>query len=138
MCQDIDKINKTEKAIEHVNDFAKLHFQLLVTWFTFFMTVNWATLGWLAGNSGGFYSEKLGLIAYVFLYQNILAIAVCFFSIFYFSSINKRLNQMEKIIYENNEVLKGTFNFNLYRFSILGMILSIVPIAFLWFCIAQN
>ncbi len=54
-------------------------FGLVVQWFIFFATVNYATMGWLAKPSGTppATGGLIWLVALVFVTQNVLAIIIC-------------------------------------------------------------
>jgi len=67
-----------ERKLRELHDYVRHVFQLTVVWFTFFATVNYATMGWLAksdatpGNRG-----LLWLVSLLFITQNLLGMAAC-------------------------------------------------------------
>lgn len=69
----IDYMNNKALAL---NEFIRHVFQLYIGWFTFFFTVNLATMGWLSQTSKSI--DKLNAVAVFFVFQNILGMGVCY------------------------------------------------------------
>jgi len=88
-----------EASIAERHDYARQIFALAVTWFTFFVTVNYAAMGWLAPNA---YKIKhaLLLIALLFWAQNILGITVCSLMLRHFPNTNRRIAELQKQLME--------------------------------------
>jgi len=67
----------TSDEIKQVHDYIRHLFQMFLTWFTVFATVNYAAMGWLAALSPNAHLvSKAHLVAMVFIVQNLLAL-VC-------------------------------------------------------------
>ena len=82
-----------DKLIERIEGYAKLIYQLLVGWFTFFITANWASLGWIAANFDKLKNNGLSsTIALIFGWQNILGIALLICASIYFYKVKLRLS----------------------------------------------
>src|SRR5690348_7890141 len=64
-----------ERNISETHQYARTTFQSLVTWFTVFTTVNYATMGWLAKDTPR--RERVAVAA-LFLTQNTVAIVAVF------------------------------------------------------------
>jgi hypothetical protein len=69
-----------ERKFRELHDYVRHIFQMFVGWFTFFATVNYATMGWLAKPSGSTAtSTRLGwVVSLLFISQNLLGIVACF------------------------------------------------------------
>ena len=118
--------------IERTDSYIKHYFTLLVTWFTFFVTVNWASLGWLAANIDKSKDNKLiGIVSAVFAWQNFLAIIICAVMGVYFYIASKRLLKLESKIQEYKEY-KNTFPLLFVLSAVAGMIVVIIPLGGVW------
>jgi hypothetical protein len=70
-----------DRKFRELHDYIRHIFQLFVGWFTFFATVNYATMGWLAKPSGlvPVGTHLVWLISGLFISQNLLGIVACVF-----------------------------------------------------------
>src|SRR5947209_5879515 len=90
-----------KSVITERHDYARHSFTSMVTWFTFFVTVNYASMGWLATSKDGALTNASGpivLVAAVFVTQNILGIIICFVMKNYFVRSNQRLFDAQKLL----------------------------------------
>jgi len=68
----------TERKLQELHEYVRHVFQLLVGWFTFFATVNYASMGWLAKPSTPSPSKGIvWIVAGMFITQNVLGLIAC-------------------------------------------------------------
>lgn len=124
--------------LERRDAFVRHTFQLLVTWFTVFITVNWATMGWLAHSLS---QEKpnplkhLPIVSGIFAFQTLLGIIVAVWCGRYFISESKRIIEIEQIFHvQSNEFVmyRSPFPKRLYVQAVILMVAGLVPIAGAW------
>jgi hypothetical protein len=132
------------RRISDLNDYARHSFQLLVSWFTFFATVNYASMGWLAGSQrvtpGNVTPGKkmIVLIVVMFITQNLLGIAVCFVVKRQLSTANKKIMGLEQhVIGSPLRVVTELDNetpmpLTLYSWAIILMVFALVTIIGAW------
>ncbi|HEY3265542.1 MAG TPA: hypothetical protein VGM37_01350 [Armatimonadota bacterium] len=72
------QIVSADAKVKQFHDYARHIFQTLVAWFTFFITVNYASMGWLAKPSADSHAQHslVSLVALVFALHNVLGIWV--------------------------------------------------------------
>ncbi|MFZ1546379.1 MAG: hypothetical protein WAT12_04685, partial [Candidatus Nitrotoga sp.] len=95
---------------EHHN-YARHIFTSVVGWFTFFVTINYASMGWLASASDKI-KENLGpvyLIAFAFITQNILGIIICIYIKGYLISTNRRLFDTQYALLHAHDAVSQNF-----------------------------
>lgn len=120
-----DTIGRTEGFVKHI-------FQALIAWFTFFLTINWATLGWLAANFTAVKQGSLGTtVSIIFAWQNFLGISICCITGVYFFNAYRKI----KAICASMNI--DYFDFRdfpifVYIASVVGMILAILPMFAFW------
>lgn len=119
-------------TIERIDGYAKHHFSQLVTWFTFFSTVNWAVLGWIPGNINDANSTIISMVAGAFALKNLLGVFMCLGAMNYFVKTSKRLDDLED---ENN---KQIFPMQLVVATCVGMVLAIILVMSIWLQIWYN
>ena len=122
-------------VIERIEKNTMNLFKLLVSWFTFFVTINWASLGWLAANSSDLVANPLvSLVSYIFAWQNVLGIVTCVISGFYLVRVKKRI----ELLYseqDNGKELSNDFPTSLYITAVFAMVVGIIPLGVMWFYI---
>ncbi|MDG4562263.1 MAG: hypothetical protein P9E88_13310 [Candidatus Competibacter sp.] len=86
-----------ERKIKELHEYVRHIFQMFVGWFTFFATVNYATMGWLSNiiKEPNHSNKMIILICVLFITQNLLGIAVCFFLKKYLDEVNKSIENLE-------------------------------------------
>jgi hypothetical protein len=88
-----------ETSIAERHDYTRQIFALAVTWFTFFITVNYAAMGWLAPNAHKI-KNALYLIAAPFLVQNTLGVIVCLRIRSHFADTDNRIAKLQDQLME--------------------------------------
>lgn len=75
------EIDRADGKVQELHNYVRFTMQQLVGWFTFFVTVNYASMGWFAKADVSAASMKglISLVRWMFIAQNILGIAVCIF-----------------------------------------------------------
>jgi hypothetical protein len=63
---------KLENKVKEIHNNIRHITQLAVSWFVFFVTINYATMGWLAVGSTPIKPGIIGVIAGAFIVQNII------------------------------------------------------------------
>lgn len=82
------------------DDYLRHTFQLLLSWFTVWLTVNYFSMGWVAANWGKV-EENVGIVvAFAFVFQNVLGIFICIVIGIYFKGEAGRLLKIEQVIDE--------------------------------------
>jgi hypothetical protein len=73
---DLDEIQQPmlENKVKEMHSNVRHITQLAMNWFVFFVTINYATMGWLAGGTVSLNRGIISLIASVFIIQNFLGI----------------------------------------------------------------
>ena len=131
-----------ESCIAERHNYARHTFTSTVGWFTFFVTINYATMGWLAGAADKLKGNypTIVLIACLFFTQNILGIIACLVMRSYFFRCNARILEAQafllrtKSIPEDYADLGGQtcLPLRLYSTLIVLMIIALVPILLAW------
>jgi hypothetical protein len=131
-----------ESCIAERHNYARHIFTSAVGWFTFFVTVNYASMGWLAGAADKFKGNHatIVLIASLFSTQNLLGIIACLFIRSYFFRCNSRILQGQALllraeaIAEDQGDLSGQtcLPLRLYSTLIILMIVALAPILAAW------
>jgi hypothetical protein len=99
----IPHLRRLDTKIKEMHVYTRVSMQLLVAWFTFFCTINFATLGWLAK------PEKDAVIdirvqrtlAFIFIAQNILGIVICFVCEHLVRKTDSRITTWEKYLFNH-------------------------------------
>lgn len=128
---------QTERRLDEIHEYIRHLFQLLVGWFTFFVTVNYASLGWLAAaNADGKNSlaSFAWLVPVMFIIQNLLGLAACYYVWLALRDYDERVFNLEKSIVHNRkaEDERTAVPMPLYSRVILLMALSLLTIASVW------
>jgi uncharacterized membrane protein (DUF485 family) len=69
--------DRIEKVIREIHEYARHTMQLFVAFFTFFVLMNYTTMGFLAKDLSQISKEIVSRIAWTFIFQNSLAIVSC-------------------------------------------------------------
>jgi hypothetical protein len=87
------QFQRIEKTIREIHEYVRHSIQLYIAFFTFFVAMNYATMGFLAKDVGSKLetSNLIFLIARVFIYQNILAVASSVLVAIYVVCADRRL-----------------------------------------------
>lgn len=131
-------LNELDSELKRRDDYIKHSFQLLVTWFTFFVTVNWATMGWVAFSLKQVTeTEFIRIVAGIFAWQSMLGLILCVVAIFYIRSQIIRLTELKP-----DQEEKGLFSSVtpglLYQGSIVLMFLALLPVEIVWLLISMG
>jgi hypothetical protein len=99
MKPDEPQIQRIEKSIREIHEYARHTMQTFTAFFTFFVAMNYATMGFLAKDGDGANQSKLvSLIARIFIYQNILAIVSCVVIAVYLFRANRQLLDYQEFL----------------------------------------
>ena len=130
-----------ESDIKQRHDYARHAFTATTGWFTFFVTVNYASMGWLAGSADKFSGNHsvIRLVAGLFITQNILGIIACVIMRRFFFHCNDRIRESLRALPEveisGDECdLAGQTGLPIGLYSILMilMIVALIPVLIAW------
>ena len=87
------QLQRIEKTIREIHEYARHTAQLYIAFFTFFVAMNYATMGFLVKDAGSKpeATNLIVLIARVFIFQNLLAVASSIGAAIYFIWADRRL-----------------------------------------------
>src|SRR5262245_29012619 len=131
---DATQIEHVQKVIREIHEYARHAMQLFVAFFTFFVAMNYATMGFLVRDS----SSKAGagklisLIAGVFIYQNILAIVCCIVIGFYFFRADCRILGYQAMFDDSEE--PSALPKRTYAAILVLSVLTFVRMIVVWAC----
>ncbi len=126
------------RRIAEIHEYVRHIYQLFVGWFTFFVTINYATLGWLAKASGAEVSlSTRWSIAVLFFCQNALGITAC---LFVRAFLIARALEVDKIEQMHGDISLGrllefdvgTVPRELYSRTIILMMLALISLLVWW------
>ena len=125
------------ESLDRVEGHAKHMFSSLVAWFTFFITINWASLGWLSANLSSVQSNPLTkTVSYIFAWQDFLAVATCCLSVYFLYRVRSRITILCKNL-ADEQTVSTDFPAALYIVAIVGMIVAIIPILVIWLLVPR-
>lgn len=135
------EIEIADRKIKELHEYARHAFGLFMGWFTFFATVNYATMGWLAkpGSSPLPNTGLLGIVVTLFITQNLLGVAACFKVAKYFRSTNNRIISLETYVSLNKSTaaISSSLPIDLYIGVIQLIAGALIVIGFSWFAICK-
>lgn len=98
--------DSASRKMAEIHEYVRHSFNLFFGWFTFFATVNYATMGWLAKNEPGV-ATKTALVAIVvllFISQNLLGVAACFVMRAHLRTWNQKITELERLVQQNEKL----------------------------------
>jgi hypothetical protein len=123
---------------EHINSYIRTSAQLHLAWYTFFVTVNYAVLGYMASQyvRGAATDPSVLVLAIVLIVQGVLAIIAC---VNYESYIKKSEARITTILKEltrpNGEAPNNPIPGKLYHDTTILMIISFAALLLFWLVI---
>jgi hypothetical protein len=132
-------LERVDKKISQLHDYTRSTMQHLVTWFTFFVTVNSASIAWLAPKPPLPSNLLISLISVMFIIQNLLGIAACLFVRQYIHKTNKKIADWELLVFKNANYTRVQFPSDtcvpvkLYLALTLLMAVSLLIMAVAWY-----
>jgi hypothetical protein len=84
----------TQTCIRELHEYTRQIFTSTVAWFTFFITVNYASMGWFASTKEQTASTShaaIKWVSYLFILQDFLGIVVCVVIAIHFWHTNRRI-----------------------------------------------
>jgi hypothetical protein len=131
-----------EDCIAERHNYARHTFTSTITWFTFFVAINYGTMGWLTGATSKAPANyrMIALVACGFFLQNILGIIACFIVRAYFFRCNGRTLEAQAVILREKTIAEDPTDLagqtclpiRLYSTVIILMIIALVPILLAW------
>lgn len=126
-----------ERKLDELHEYVRHIFQMFVGWFTFFGTVNYATMGWLAKvDTGSSHNNKMIIaISLLFITQNLLGIVVCFVLKNYLFLTNKIIEGLERKIMEitvSGDEELGSMPVRFYQKVIYLVVFALSMISVVW------
>lgn len=121
-------------SIGRIDAYTKHYFTQLIVWFTFFSTVNWASLGWLAVNYKSLENSSsflVSIVAAAFAWKNLLGILMCAVVMVYFIKASSSLLVLEESEKQIDNIV-NIFPIHLVIATCTGMILAIIPVMSIW------
>jgi hypothetical protein len=131
--------DRVVRQLKELNDYERHTFQLFITWYTFFVGVNYLALGWLATAKDGIsaLARWSPLIPSVFLFQNALGLFCCYFVWISLKDHNDRIIALENSDLPTGEALaeRAGVPIVMYKQVIWLIVWSLVSIVVAWFVI---
>ncbi len=128
-----------QTRIREYHEYVRHIFGLFITWFTFFISVNYVGIGWFAskGNDQG-KGPSVELVGVMFGVQCVLAIGVCVMLLFYFYHAYEHIVSLQQADESMDKHLKGKTSMprRVYMLSIFGGMLAIVTVLVTWLYLA--
>jgi len=124
-----------ERRNRELHDYARHIVQLLVTWFMFFCTVNYATMGWIAAKSlTGEASKWIFGLSILFIPQNIEGVIVCIAIRRYLLKVNSEVLGLEELIApsDHSYTCKSSVPASLYSLTSILMAVAVFCILLSW------
>lgn len=124
-----------QKTVREYHEHVRHIFGLFITWFTFFITVNYVGIGWFASaDKASAKAPPVGLIALLFVIQCALGIAVCGMLQWYFPKTQEHIKSLQKKDESMEKVLGGktTMPLFVYQFGVSGGMVAIITVAIAW------
>ena len=130
-----------ESSISQRFEFARNTLSNLVTWFSWFVLLNYGAMSWLATSAKNTpHPHAIVLVAAGFLLQNILAVIVCVVVGKYFVRANSRILEDQKIIRKVRSIPEPTGDLAgqtslpslLYGTVVALMIAALTPMFLAW------
>ena len=125
--------------LTEINSYARQHFQLLLSWYTFFLAVNFTVIGWFTGlllTSSLKTSQPIVYITTFFLVQIFLSYLTCLEARKYFDATYNRCNDILNLLWvqPTNSLLqpKPAIPINLYSKIITLMRCTFATLGFFW------
>lgn len=121
---------------KEMNEYIRQVFQLFIVWFTFFATVNYATMGWLSSEHSNTEIQNslftLNIVSWVFILQNFLGCVACIVIGKYFNAWIKKSEDLDshlrKILSEDSFDEIAKFNPIPHHFYINVVILIFIAL----------
>jgi len=143
--QEISKSQFDQKDIIELlkrhDEYLRHSFRLLVSWFTFFITLNWASMGWLAANFEKMSKTYLAVwVAALFAWQNLLGIVTCIVAYKYLQTEAEIVHTYEQFVKDKiglDVIRSSAYPSKTYLGSTILMVLAMTPIFFMWIWIAS-
>jgi hypothetical protein len=125
-----------QKGVREYHEHVRHIFGLFITWFTFFITVNYVGIGWFASadKTTGKAPPPVWLIASLFIAQCVLGIAVCGMLLWYFPNADKHTKSLQSKDESMDKLLEGKTSMPLFvhRFSVYGGATAILTVLVAW------
>ena len=120
--------------VSQIHDYSRHLFTSVVGWFTFFITINYASIGWLAtGETFDSPNKVLLVVAILFVTQNILGIIACLVMRRQFYIYNEEIREIEIANGLGEEATSSTcLPVRLYSKSLILMITALITILIAW------
>ena len=126
---------QAEKAFVEQHSHARHLFTSLITWWTYWTVVNFATMGWLAGSTkAGSASSFITAVAWLFIAQNILGGVACAFAYRSLRRIHRLAQEAASFIGTSPEPLPehGGTPIDIYRATIGLMLVVLCLFCIVW------
>jgi hypothetical protein len=122
-----------ERKFKELHEYVRHVFQLFIGWYTFFVTVNYASMGWLATSADAKPSlaKFAWLIPVMFISQNALGIFACLYVWQCLKESNDKILRFEQIALPN-DMASTSVPILLYSRSIGLIASSLVFIIAVW------
>src|SRR5689334_7314870 len=133
-----------ENSIKERHEYARHVFTNTITWFSFFVVLNYGAMSWLAGSDkkvkGDHDADAVTVVASDFIAQNILGIIGLLVVRRYFARSHRRLLEAQATLLEKKSIHedlsdlsdKTCLPLHLYSTVIALMIIALVPIVLAW------
>jgi hypothetical protein len=140
------QLDLVESRLKQLHEYIRHISQQTVSWFTFFVTVNYAVMGWVLVSS---FAAKpvldvqsrsgrvIFLVSIVFAFQNILGILACIVVRSHLLERGALVQQLEALFPKAETEVQSTPCFQtvpmrLYSRSVSLMIIALIPLLFAW------
>jgi hypothetical protein len=124
---------QAERRVKELHDYVRGNFQLYMAWFTFFGTVNFVSLGWLAALDEGVKMRSIvWLVPAMFISQNILGIIASKYVSDFMDGYNDRILGLEKILVPDENAIESSLSLRLYNQVVALIAIALAIIAAVW------
>jgi hypothetical protein len=132
------QLQRIEETIREIHEYARHTMQLYIAFFTFFVAMNYATMGFLVKDAGSKpeATNLIFLIARVFIYQNLLAVASSIVVAIYFIRADRRLYRYQAAFEDTGSMSpllrQSALPKQFYLWGLLLCLLTYIGMIFAW------
>lgn len=124
---------QAERRVKELHEYVRLNFQLYMAWFTFFGTVNFASLGWLASTSETARLTSIAwLVPVMFISQNVLGILASKYVSDFFYQYDGNVRALERILVPDENTSQSSLSLRLYNQVVALIAGALAIIAAVW------
>ena len=134
----VKMLERADKKVAELHSYMRLSLQLVVTWYTFFQTFQFASMGWLAKSGSADERYLIVVAALFFISQNVSSYFTCLAVVEEVHETKRKLDYYEDYVVSlqiGGELLAPTdrcLPFDFYRAGLKLMRYSFIPSTVVW------